>query len=297
MSRMPDDAESRPGSATSLVRSVLGLYIRRLGGWLATADLIALLEDLGVPAALGRTAIARVKQKNLLVSERSSRGVGYRLNEDAVGMLQAGDRRIFAPRRMEAGDPWCLLSFSIPEERRALRHQLRRRLRWIGCGTVSPALWICPGFLTDEVEEILEDLSLREHATVFLTTDARGAGSLRDSVASWWDLPSIAALHDEFIAEASVLLSAAPADGADAFRRYVRGIDSWRPIPYLDPGLSVELLPADWSGDRSEKLFAQLGDRLAEPALEHVLSRTTNISNQHETVGTAVPFSAPERIR
>jgi phenylacetic acid degradation operon negative regulatory protein len=273
MSRMPDDAESRPGSATSLVRSVVGLYLRRLDGWIAAADLITLLEDLGVPAALARTAIARVKQKSLLVSERNSRGVGYRLNEDAAGMLLAGDRRIFAPRRMTAGDPWCLLSFSIPEQDRAIRHQLRRRLRWIGCGTVSPALWICPAFLSGEVEQILEDLRLREHSTVFQATDARGAGSLRDSVANWWDLPRIASLHDEFIADASLLLSTSPTDGADAFRRYVRCIDSWRPIPYLDPGLSVELLPADWSGDRSEKLLTQLGERLAEPSLGHVLAR------------------------
>lgn len=273
MSRMPDDAEVRPGSATSLVRSIVGLYLRRLDGWIATADLIALLEDLGVPAVLGRTAIARVKQKNLLVSERTSRGVGYRLNEDAVGMLQAGDRRIFAPRRMAAGDPWCLLSFSIPEQRRALRHQLRRRLHWIGCGTVSPALWICPAFLSNEVEEILDDLSLRECATVFIATDACGESSLRDSVATWWDLTSIAALHSEFIAEAEGLLASDPADGADAFRRYLRGIDSWRPIPYLDPGLSLEVLPAGWSGDRSERLFAQLGEQLARPALEHVMAR------------------------
>lgn len=273
MSRMPDDAESRPGSATSLVRSIVGLYLRNLDGWIATSHLIALLEDLGVPASLGRTAITRVKQKDLLVSERNSRGVGYRLSDSAGGMLNAGDRRIFAPRRMAPGDPWCLLSFSIPEHERALRHQLRRRLRWIGCGTVSPALWICPAFLSGEVEEILDDLGLREHSTVFRAADARGAGSLRDSVASWWDLAGIAALHHDFIAEASVLLASDPRDGADAFRRYVRGIDSWRPIPYLDPGLSVDLLPADWAGDRSEQLFAQLRERLAEPALAHVVAR------------------------
>lgn len=273
MSRMPDDAESRPGSATSLVRSVVGLYLRHLDGWISAADLITLLEDLGVPAAIGRTAIARVKQKQLLVSERNPRGAGYRLNPEAVGMLSAGDRRIFAPRRMTAGDAWCLLSFSIPEQHRALRHQLRRRLRWIGCGTVSPALWICPAFLSDEVEEILDDLSLRDYATVFQATDARSSGPLRDAVATWWDLPAIAALHDEFIAEASALLSTDPVDGADAFRRYVRGIDSWRPIPYLDPGLSVELLPTDWSGDRTERLFAQLDVRLSTPALDHVRAR------------------------
>jgi phenylacetic acid degradation operon negative regulatory protein len=40
--------------------------------------------------------------------------------------------------------------------------------------------------------------------------------------------------------------------------RYVRGIDLWRPIPYLDPGLADSVLPSGWPGHDSEELFAAL---------------------------------------
>ncbi|WP_433710546.1 hypothetical protein ACQP2U_30020 [Nocardia sp. CA-084685] len=41
---------------------------------------------------------------------------------------------------MISSDAWRLLSYAVPESERAARHQLRRRLCGIGCGTVSGVL-------------------------------------------------------------------------------------------------------------------------------------------------------------
>ncbi|MCS5718744.1 regulator [Herbiconiux sp. CPCC 205763] len=269
-----DDLESRPGSTASLLRTVIGLYLRRLGGWLSSADLVALLEHLDVPAGRTRTTVARLKQKGLLLTEARDGRSGYAVNPEAVGMLAKGDRRIFAARSMQPGDPWCLISFSLPEEQRQLRHQLRKRLQGIGCGTVSAALWICPDFLADEVEDIFGELGIRASATLFRTDRPRVAGELRDAVAEWWDLGAIERLHLEAIAGLSALLEptdetvdssgSTEASGAEAFARYIRGVDVWRPLPYLDPGLPADLLPADWPGARSTALFAELTARYAE---------------------------------
>jgi len=38
-----DDADSRPGSATSLLRTIIGCYLRRLGGWIAAPALMELM--------------------------------------------------------------------------------------------------------------------------------------------------------------------------------------------------------------------------------------------------------------
>lgn len=238
-----DDIDARPGSAVSLARTVIGLYLRRLGGWMPVADLVRLLGHVGVEAGGARTAISRVKAAGLLVAEDRAGVKGYALGDGAEPMLRAGDRRIFHPRRMVAGDAWCLISFSIPEERRPVRHQLRKRLQFIGCGTVAPGLWISPAYLTHEVGAIIAELGLSEHATLFETSDPR---PLR--VAEWWDLEGLADVHREFIAAADTVTG-------DELTRYVRGIDLWRPIPYVDPGLAPELLPADWPGDRSEQLY------------------------------------------
>lgn len=271
-----DDLDSRPGSTTSLLRTVVGLYVRDLGGAVAVADLVDLLGALGVPPAGARSAVSRVKAKGLLVPETLDDGrAGYRLAPDAGPMLARGDRRIFGYRQQGGGDPWCLVSYSLPEERRDARHQLRRHLAWIGAGSVADGLWITPGHLVDEVEEILVALEVRDAATVFLTGAPRVAGSFADAAARWWDLDRVAALHRTFLARHDD----AGADGApstradeprDAFARWVRAVDDWRPIPYADPGLPSAALPADWPGTASVALFDRLGRGLADAASRHV---------------------------
>lgn len=261
-----DDFDSRPGSATSLLRTIVGSYLRGLGGWIPVSELIRLMEAVGVSGAHARTALARVKAKGVLNTERVDGVSGYRLSQEAVPMLERGDRRIFTFRQQQDGGPWCLISFSLPESERAARHQLRKRLGWIGCGTVATGLWICPAFLTDEVEEILEDLDLRHAATLFITDTPQTAIPLAEAVAEWWDLDRIAELHVGFMAEFEGWV---PLDDArDAFRCYMRALDRWRIIPYLDPGLQSRVLPVDWPGFASIRMFENLTWSLATMAYE-----------------------------
>lgn len=271
-----DDLDSRPGSTTSLLRTVVGLYVRDLGGAVAVADLVELLGALGVPPAGARSAVSRVKAKGLLVPETLDDGrAGYRLAPDAGPMLARGDRRIFGYRQQGDDDPWCLVSYSLPEERRDARHQLRRHLAWIGAGSVADGLWITPGHLVDEVEEILVALDVRDAATVFLAGPPRVAGSFADAAARWWDLDRVAALHRAFLARhddagADGAPSARADEPRDAFARWARAVDDWRPIPYADPGLPSAALPADWPGTASVALFGRLGHGLADAASHHV---------------------------
>lgn len=255
-----DDIEARPGSATSLLRTLIGLYLRPLGGKISSAALVRLAGDLGIPAAQARTAVTRIKQKGLLLPAPAHE---YLLNPAAVGMLERGDRRIFAVRTMTPEDEWMLVSATIPEAQRALRHQLRRRLLFLGAGSVAPGLWILPGHLQDEAEELLREIGAREYATLFRTADPVPARPLREAVAAWWDLPTLRAEHDRFLASVDAL------DLSQPFAAYVRLIDSWRVLPYIDPGLPAGLLPADWPGERSVTAFAGLSGSLAADARAH----------------------------
>lgn len=261
-----DDIDARPGSTASLLRTLIGLYLRPLGGWITSADLVTLAGDLGIPSGPARTAIARLKQKGLLVAERSD-AIGYRLNPAAIGMLERGDRRIFEMREMTDADAWCLVSFSIPESARSVRHQLRRRLQWIGAGVVSPALWICPGHLQGEVLEILDELDARPWVTLFQASAPLTEGSLVDAAAQWWDLSALRAEHLSFQSSLATL-------PAEPFAAYVHLIDTWRVLPYTDPGLPPSMLPDDWPGRRSFDEFARRSAALAEPAWERVRTVT-----------------------
>lgn len=257
-----DDIDARPGSTASLLRTLVGLYLRPLDGWISAAALVSLAGDLGIAAAPARTGIARLKQKGLLLAERRH-AVGYRLNPDATTMLERGDRRIFEMRSMTDADSWCLISFSIPESARATRHQLRRRLQWIGAGVVSSALWICPGHLQGEVEQIVAELDARAWVTLFQASTPSTAIPLPDAAATWWDLEALRAEHLSFQASLETL-------PATPFAAYVRLIDSWRVLPYVDPGLPPSMLPADWPGGHSFAEFARLSSMLRDAAWHHV---------------------------
>ena len=262
------DADIRPGSATSLLRTIIGCYLRRLRGWISSAALMELMTTVGVNQTGTRTAILRVRSKGILTTEVRDGRAGYALEPAALPRLARGDRRIYSPRAMNVSDRWCLISYSLPESQRQLRHQLRRRLSWIGCGTVSAALWICPEYLTREVEDILTDLEVGEEAVIFLASEPRLDGGLERAVAQWWDLPAIAARHQEFLSGYGSV-----ADGLtprQAFATWMGCLDAWRVIPYVDPGLPLAWLPADWPGNRSIPLFADLRKRLEDPSSHYV---------------------------
>jgi phenylacetic acid degradation operon negative regulatory protein len=276
MSSVLDDMDSRPGSTTSLLRTVVGLYLRDAGGWMSAKDIVTLMEALGASGTVTRTALGRLRKKDVVLQETRDGVPGFTLTDGAATMLARGDRRIFNPRSMSAQDPWCLISFSIPETEREKRHQLRRRLHWIGCGTVAAGLWICPDSLRGEVEEILADLGLRDMTTIFVTEAPLVGGSLQDAASKWWDLDAVATLHRDFIREHG---GAVPLHGADAvapdsgaFATYVQCIDRWRIIPYLDPGLPAAFLPADWPGAEGTGLFSRIVAAYAEPSAEFVRS-------------------------
>jgi phenylacetic acid degradation operon negative regulatory protein len=49
-------------------------------------------------------------------------------------------------------------------------------------------------------------------------------------------------------------------------------LTTWRRLPYLDPGLPLELLPGGWSGEAATALFAELNGALREPARRHAMA-------------------------
>lgn len=273
---VPEEPDSRPGSATSLLRTFVGCYLRRLGGWIAGPALTELMRTLGVSQARTRTAILRVRSKGLLVPELRDSSAGYALGPAAIPALARGDRRIFAARQMDPSDRWCLISYSIPESQRPLRHQLRRRLAGIGCGTVSAALWICPEYLAAEVEEILGDLGVRTSAAIFLADETRVDGGLERAVGRWWDLPAIAARHQNFLS-AYGSVAADDLTPREAFANWIGCVDAWRVIPYADPGLPEAWLPADWPGNVTVRLFADLREQLEHPSGRYVHQVTSGL--------------------
>ena len=253
-------------SPRHLILTLVGLYARGDANGLSVRSLIALMADLDVDAAATRSSVSRLKKRGVLEPARIDGQAGYALSGTALAVLREGDARIWSRPRASVEDGWLVVVFSVPEAERGKRHELRSQLTRLGFGTAAPGVWVAPGTAYDETLAALERQDLASYTELF-RGDYLGSGTTATRVAEWWDLPSIAALYEEFLAEHSGVVPVA--DPARAFAAYVPMLTAWRRLPYLDPGIPLALLPDGWPGEKAGHLFATLDDRLREPAATH----------------------------
>ncbi|MEV0277427.1 PaaX family transcriptional regulator C-terminal domain-containing protein [Streptomyces sp. NPDC050610] len=256
----------------SLIVTFYGAYGRgdahSPAGPVPVAALIRLLGAVGVDAPSVRSAVSRLKRRGLLVADRTESGAaGYALSPDARQLLDDGDRRIYTRPPARCGDGWLLAVFSVPEEERNKRHLLRSRLARLGFGTAAPGVWIAPAHVHDETRHTLERLGLAGYVDLFRGEHA-GFEPTAAAVARWWDLAGLAKRHQAFLDAHEPVLDRwtrrRVVPPADAYRDYLLALDSWRRLPYADPGLPPALLPPDWPGARAADVFGALHRKLRD---------------------------------
>lgn len=263
-----DDFEARTGSATSIIRTITGLYLRHQPAPVPRTQLVELSTAAGISAAAAQTAISRLIDKQVLANTADAT---LDVPPMARAMFERGSRRIFTPRQMSPNDQWCLVTYSLPESMRPLRHQIRKHFQQLGGGLVAAGLWIFPEYLRVEIDAALAALQARSLATLFTVQQPHFPATPQDAAAQWWDLEHLDSLHQQFL-KATADLNAGQTDPADAYRGYVGMIDAWRALPYLDPGLPDGMLPAAWSGKRSRQRFLEFSSVFECPAKEFVAS-------------------------
>lgn len=261
-----------PARPRSLILSFYGAFVRRLGGWVAVADLLAVMAEVGLDEQAVRSSVSRLKSRGWLIPERRDGAPGYALSDPARAALAAGDERIYGPGEpADLADGWLIVVFSVPEAQRADRHVLRSRLTWLGLGSDASGVWIGPYRLLPATRSMLESLRLHRYVDLF-HADYAGFDDAARLVARCWDLDRLRSLYADFVAVQRPVLRAATRGTADvrAFTGYLTALDQWRGLPFLDPGLPRELLPGGWEGAAAAAVFAGLTDALAEPAYRHV---------------------------
>lgn len=260
----------------SLTFDVYGAFVRDLGGWIAVADLVTLMGQLGVEEQVVRSSVSRFTRRGLLARNKVDGQIGYALTGAANRILAEGDQRIYlslAPSQVEDG--WVLATFSVPESIRAERHQLRSRLGWLGFGNLGGGLWIAPKRVYEQTRQMVMDLGLEKHVDLF-DAHYRDFDDLQSLIYRCWDIAAMRAAYREYLDEFAPVreqwsTADADADQAAAFRDYVHALHEWRKLPYIDPGLPPELLPDDWEGTLAVTLFSELRSRLERAAKRHVV--------------------------
>ncbi|MCU1525833.1 MAG: PaaX family transcriptional regulator [Microbacteriaceae bacterium] len=264
--------ESRESTPRDLIVTIFGVYARDDDRSLSVAALVRLLADVGVEEGAVRSSIARLKKRNVLEPVQDGRGARYRPTSHGRAAIEQGDARIYRPRRAHLEDGWVLAVFSVPEEQRDRRHQLRTTLVRLGFGTVTAGVWAAPAHLEPLLRAELQRTDLAGFVEVFATR-ASDIDEARRQVASWWDVPRLRTLYEDFITEVTPVERSAPVSSADdtqAFRDYLTVLTRWRRLPFVDPGLPLEALPPQWPGEAAWRLFTEVRRDLEPAAERHV---------------------------
>jgi phenylacetic acid degradation operon negative regulatory protein len=190
-----------------------------------------------------------------------------------INLIEEGAQRIFQPRHDLWDGRWHLLTYSIPESKRRLRRILRKRLLWLGFGTLNNATWISPQNLQAEVEQVVSGLNVCPYVE-FFTAEHRGFASDEEIVTRCWNLEHLNDYYATFIArytppfqEHQARLRAGNSlEPQECFMQCFMLIHEYRFSPYVDPNLPLELLPDDWLGEKATQLFQQYHDLLIEEA-------------------------------
>ena len=288
---MDSDAAPRPASgAKSMLLTVLGEFVLRSGRPVWTTTLVSVLASLGFNEKNARQAIARLAEQDLLSSERIGRQVRWHLTARAEDLLVEGTERIFGFLGDDGSwdGQWLVLAYSVPEELRQVRPQLRKTLGFAGFGFPAQGIAVCAHAEREaDAKRILDRLGVSGTCLSF-----RGqVGLLADSpelVRRSWDLQALGGGYLDFIAYFERLRPTCPAQECAAVTELVHW---WRRFPFTDPELPDDLLPAGWPGHRAKRLF----DRLHGLWLPAAMDWVDGIDSSSDgPVGGAV---VPERVR
>jgi phenylacetic acid degradation operon negative regulatory protein len=250
-------AASAP-SARSLLLTVLGEFVLPRGEPAWTQALVSALAAVDVEEKAARQALSRTAGEGLLAAERDGRRVRWALTPSGTQLLAEGAERIygFGGGVADWDGRWLVLTVSVPETQRRLRHSLRTRLTWAGLGSPVPGLWVTPD-VSKETEVAAVVAALGVEAFSFVGPFA-AVGTQRRLVAEAWRLDEVAQRYAQF---STAFASNRIGTRAQAFASQVRLVQQWRHVPFLDPGLPAELLPRGWPGPAAAERFHRRHER------------------------------------
>lgn len=244
-----------------------GDYIVHRGAEVWVGTLIRIAAEFGLSELALRAVLSRMARAGWLASTRNGNRGYYKLTRRGRAVIQEGASRIFRPRSARWDREWHLLTYSIPEAQRELRDQFRKRLTYLGFGSLAAGAWITPNDLRAEVGELLADLGLDGYVDQF-----RGAYLQPDQgpdlATRVWPLGRLAEAYEAFLDRWQALPSEISRGISDSRAFVLRFwlIHQYQRFFLEDPDLPPELTPPRWPGHDAARLFETLHDNLAPAA-------------------------------
>ncbi|WP_041076363.1 phenylacetic acid degradation operon negative regulatory protein PaaX [Bacillus sp. OxB-1] len=275
-----------------MIFTIFGDYIRHYGNKIWIGSLIRLMKEFGHNEQSVRVAVSRMMKLGWFNTERQGKKSYYYLTPRGVSRMDEAASRIFKLDPHAWDGKWRMLMYTIPEEKRQIRDELRKELLWSGFGSFSNGCWISPNNLEKEVNLLIEKYEISEYVDFFIS-EHRGPQTDRSLVERSWPLEEIEEKYEEFISTYSkkyIISNSQMESGqmtdAQCFVERTNLVHEYRKFLFTDPGLPKELLPEMWNGNHAALLFAQYYKLLAQPAsrfFEEVFRKDNDLSHKDES--------------
>lgn len=256
-----------------MIFTLFGDYIFHYGNKIWIGSLIRLLAEFGHNEQSVRAAISRMNKQDWIQAEKIGNKSYYNLTDRGVKRIEEAAERIFKLKPVKWDGKWRIFMYSIPEEIRNIRDELRKELVWSGFGTMTNSCWISANQLEKQVQDLIEKYEIESYVDFFIA-EYKGPHDNKNIVEKSWNIDEINQKYQEFISSYSQkyvidrnkILKGQMTD-AECFVERTKLVHEYRKFLFVDPGLPEELLPEKWLGGHAASLFSEYYKELAEPAL------------------------------
>jgi phenylacetic acid degradation operon negative regulatory protein len=247
--------------AQSVLLTFLGSFVLDNGKAVFSGSVVDAFERVGIQEQATRSTLARMANRGLLERHRRGRRVYLGLTEHSSEILRDGlHRSIREPVDRQWDGTWTLLGFSLPDDWRRQRHDLRSRLLWAGFGRLQSGLWISPAEI--DVDQLLAGLDLTDRILVFRSRPSAPT-DIDELIRDAYDLERLAAQYRAFVERWESWPDTEP---ADALAQYLLVQTQWLDLVRIDPRLPLRHLPADWPSPHAERIFHRIYDETGPAA-------------------------------
>ncbi|MHA6622932.1 PaaX family transcriptional regulator [Pseudonocardia sp. DLS-67] len=230
--------------------------------------LVAVLGEFGITPVGARAAVRRLTQRGLVRRTKIGRTTSYGIPLRPAAVIVARLKTLFDVAGAAPWDGrWTGVAYSVPEEDREARRNLRDDLRLQGFGPLFDGLWVSPWDRRVPAHSAVERHGV-EAATVFRTElDGMSPAAI---VTRAFDLRDPAERYRRFAERYEPVrqrVHAGEIGPREALRVRTELTAEWRYAELTDPRLPAELLPPDWPRAGARAGYTDIYDGLAEPAL------------------------------
>ncbi|MCC3281997.1 PaaX family transcriptional regulator C-terminal domain-containing protein [Arthrobacter caoxuetaonis] len=264
--------------------TLMAEYWLEEGAMVPSGALVDLMAGMDVSPSGTRTLLSRLSREGRLTTVKDGRRTFYALSDKARRRLTEGFTviRVFGTDHGPADPDWTTLLFSIPEDQRAVRQQLRKGLSWMWFAPLYDGAWITPRDHGQQAIALCQKLGVVSASLIRGRVSSAGTGF--GNPVDAWDLDLARELYTSFTAilqDPLDRMRKGQLSPAESMRARTEVVNVFRGFPRFDPDLPLGLLADDWPRRAAREAFAELYDGVTEDAIDYVRSVVEQHSPAH----------------